>query len=286
MLKSADRTSQTPVLAPLLALQASEALASQGPAERTEQRTDGPLAAGLNKRAGAGRSNPVRARTTAERGMLWGLMRRSAAIVTIGAAVLLSGCATHRISQGPSVETPAVVQTASRADQARMNTPSADARYVKALIGDLERTILEDATPPMAVLFEPGHSTLVRQGSYKKHIVPKVAVTNLGPTGEIGALMLLPVSGHVGDSRAERNANARHYADIDLHRIWLEKPDGTTEVLYDAIAANGRLVTPQDIVAKLQPGVNVLCWDPMPGKTGGVDGFPSGRSLELEWDGR
>ncbi len=280
MLKPADRTSQTPVLAPLLALQGPR----PAPVETTAP--EGPLATGLAKRASTQGANPVRRTTAAERGASWGFMRRAVAVVTIGAAVVLSGCATHQAARGPTLEPTAVEQATTRADQARANAPSADSRWVKSLIGDMERTILDDATPPMSVLFEPGRATQTRQGSYKKHIVPKYAVTNLGPTGEIGALMLLPVSGHVGDSHAERVANARHYADIDVHRIWLEKPDGTTEVLYDAIAANGRLVTPQDIVATLQPGVNTLCWDPMPGKTGGVAGFPSGRSLEIEWDGR
>ena len=219
-------------------------------------------------------------RTASQLGAFFGRFAGPVATVLLGAtlALGLGGCATtHRgVTMNPEV---VVAQTQIQ------QIPSVASRAVRAQIAAMETSILGDATPPMAFMPAAGKATQTRAGSYKTHTVPRWDVTGLGARGELGALLLLPVSGHVGDSHQARIDNARHFADIDLHRVWVKHPSGPESVLFDEIPAAGRLVTPQEAFLTLQPGLNVLCWDPMPGKTGGVDGFPSGRSIEIYWDG-
>ena len=102
--------------------------------------------------------------------------------------------------------------------------------------------------------------------------------------------MLLPTSSHDGGTVEGGRTNALKYAKVDKFRIWETDPGSPghakrqIKVLADAIPSNGQLVTPVDMVVRLQKGkLFQMQMDPLPGMTAGPGGFYSGRTVEVQW---
>lgn len=203
-------------------------------------------------------------------------MIRPAGAVALGAALLLAGgCATSRHGAGVSLGTIGVQPAYGQVRMAAAEVNISD-RDVQSQVSRMNRTILNDATPPMDMITRSPHVRQTVGGDYKHNIIPEFVVEKAA-NGKFTAVFLLPVSGHVGDTHAERQENARHYGEIDRHKIWIKFPDGTTKVLGENLDPKGELTFAVRYEIELQKGKNEIIFSPLP------DGRPDLTCHDHRW---
>ncbi len=175
----------------------------------------------------------------------------------------------------------------------KQNQANANHRQFLRRMGfGLARTTLSGATPPLGFLprsLPQCKMVQVRQGSYKKHIIPQWELSGLkdaaGNTRSLKVDLFAPVSGHVGGTLQAMQANADSYSKTNIHKIWLVTPKGQSTLLHNG-PATGAHVT--HLIRELsfgEKGTYKLYFDPLPGHTAGIGGFPSGRTVEIKYDG-
>jgi hypothetical protein len=187
-------------------------------------------------------------------------LTRPVAVVALGAALVTSGCAGLRTgTHGVHVpSTPGHVVMAPSAHDI-----AADDYRVQLTAARMNQAIMNSATPAMAIIHDNPYVVQTVAGSYEKHIIPEYTV-KAGAKRKFVAILALPVSGHVGSTLAERRENARHYAEIDRHKVWVQFPDGTEKVLAQNLDPQGALTYLIKIEIELKPGRNVLYFNPFP----------------------
>lgn len=209
--------------------------------------------------------NPVRAsnrRTQSH--TITGFFRslwRPVATAALGASLLLAGgCASMHHAGGmrgvPSANASVVMAPAAE----RIDVSDYD---VQAYTRIMNRTIMKSATPAMHMMTRSPYVRQTVTGDYHKNIIPEFVVEK-GANGKFTAVFLLPVSGHVGDTQAEQQANAQHYGDIDRHKIWIQYPDGTTKLLADHLDPKGDLTYAIKLDIELPKGTSQIIFSPLP----------------------
>jgi hypothetical protein len=187
-------------------------------------------------------------------------MIRPAAAVALGATLLLGGCATARqgtLTGGLPIAH-ASVQIAPQPYDIQV-----DAADVRSAAGRMNTTIMSSATPAMAMITRNPHVDQTVYGNYKQNIIPEFSVSK-DAKGKFVAIFLLPVSGHVGSTVREQQENARHYAEIDRHKIWIKYPDGSTKTLAENLDPKGELTYAIRLELELEPGKHEIIFSPLP----------------------
>jgi hypothetical protein len=125
----------------------------------------------------------------------------------------------------------------------------------------------------------------LRAGDYDNYWVagkhPLYKVSGLGAGQSLDLVALMPVSGHVGGSDAQKLATAQHYAATNTYRIEVRHPDGQVEFIEHV--QSKALVTPHELSVRLQPGNTIFRFTP---EATSVEGYLNGRMIEVQWDGR
>lgn len=183
----------------------------------------------------------------------------SVGAVSLGAILLLtSGCAGLRTGTIGMPAAHAQVTMAPRGAEANITDHD-----VQSTISRMDRTLLNGATPAMDMITRSPHVRQTVSGNYKQNIIPEFSVEK-GADGKFTAVFLLPVSGHVGNTSQEQRENARHYAEIDRHKIWIKYPDGTTKTLAENLDPKGALTYAIRLEIELKPGKNEIIFSPLP----------------------
>jgi hypothetical protein len=145
--------------------------------------------------------------------------------------------------------------------------------------------------PPMRIFPAIGTDMiLTRSWSYKpREIAPAFRISKLGESGLFRFTQLGPVSGHNG------NENARRWALTDKYYIAVAEgkdigpslggygvPKGVTLIVDQAPSRD--LVTAHEVELVLKPNVPTFIYYWRQGSAG-VAGYPSGRTIEVVWDG-
>jgi len=130
-------------------------------------------------------------------------------------------------------------------------------------------------TPEMEFYPAQGTKTKIIR-TYHNDTIPSIEVSSLGSARELHGTMLLPVSGHVGTE------NALRWAKTDTYDIFLEGSRGKTPIVSQAKSLG--LITAQEVILKLKKG-ELLRLTYYRSGSGGPSGYPSGRILEILWDG-
>lgn len=95
-------------------------------------------------------------------------------------------------------------------------------------------------------------------------------------TDSITAVLLLPTSAHFGTDPAALAKNQKL-------TVWVEHNGIKTTIVDGAPTFDGKsMVTAVRAQIPLKPGINKVFFDPYPGKTAGVAGFPGGRTWIYE----
>jgi len=168
----------------------------------------------------------------------------------------------------------AITHTRSQAAFAATNTERE--AWIKELQVFMENYIFTAKdTPEMEFVPAVGINLKVLQ-DYDNGRIPRISLTGIGPDGILAATMLLPVSGHCGPN------SARAWAKTDTYSLFLESPAGNINIVKDAPSLG--IITLQEIEVKLTPSVVYKITYHRSG-SGGPMGYPSGRILEIVWDG-
>jgi hypothetical protein len=204
------------------------------------------------------RTGTINAKGSWNIGSLFRRMIPAAAAASLGAILLLStGCATHRAG---TIGIPSANAQVVMAPRGEANITDHD---VRSRVGGMNATLLNSATPAMDMITRSPHVRQTVTGNYKKNIIPEFTVEKRA-NGKFTAVFLLPVSGHVGNTAQEQKANARHYAEIDRHKIWVKYPDGTTQTLAENLDPKGQLTYAIRLELELKPGKNEIIFSPLP----------------------
>jgi hypothetical protein len=200
-------------------------------------------------------------------------MIRPAAAVALGATLLLAGgCASVRQGGLHPAGVP-VAQGSVRIADDQVKISDFD---VRLRIQNMNRSIMNSGTPAMGMITRSDHVRQTVGGDYKKNIIPEFVVEKAA-NGKFVAVFLLPVSGHVGDTRAEQQENARHYGEIDRHKIWIKYPDGSTKVLAQNLDPKGDLTYAIRLEIELPKGKSEIIFSPLP------DGRPELTCHDHRW---
>lgn len=164
------------------------------------------------------------------------------------------------------------------------NTDGYRERTLKSATKNLVDSVMEGSTPCMEFYLARGvgENYLTQTGGYGSHTISKLEVSNLGGSGILQGTLLLPVSGHVGSTVTERNANSQRWALTDTYDITMTV-NGQTSVLVSGAKSLG-IVTIQEISVPLLPGQTARIAYVRSGSAGPA-GFEEGRLLDLVWDG-
>jgi hypothetical protein len=139
----------------------------------------------------------------------------------------------------------------------------------------MESIIKAGATPAFVVLPKtPGVNLRQTQAAnYGAGTHAVLHVENLPAGASLDLLSLLPVSGHVG------LANATNYARTNQYNLVVVEPGGQQTAL-PKVPTTG-FVTQKDLSLSLKPGMTrLLFW---PDGSGGVGGYPQGRTIDLHY---
>jgi hypothetical protein len=162
--------------------------------------------------------------------------------------------------------------------QARTFSSMGRQMEIRSLVSSMSSTILRNATPPFELVADGGANLRTRRyGSYHDNIVPQVEASGVGPSATLSATVLAPVSGHVG---AE---SARQWAKTDTFSIYVQHGNGPRTTLASNVRSTD-LVTSHDIKVPLKKGEITKVFYDRSGSAG-VAGFPSGRTIEIVWNG-
>lgn len=149
---------------------------------------------------------------------------------------------------------------------------------IRSNIASMRRTILGAATPPIEIIARPGITLrTLRWSSYHPSVIPQVEVKGVGADGHLDVTLLAPVSGHTGVD------DARRWATTDTFTISYQHGNGPrTTIARDVKSID--LVTDIDVTVPLKQGELTKLYYDRSGSAG-VWGFPSGRTIELMWNG-
>lgn len=149
---------------------------------------------------------------------------------------------------------------------------------IQQITAQMESAVQGNATPVMRILPATrsiSRFQITRQPDYKGNVTAQFEVSGLGAGGDLPLTILFPVSGHVGAQQAQQ------YAQSNVYKVELQRPDGTLTALGDVKSTGVVTEIAQNL--KLAKGTNILrVW---PSATA-VDGFRPGREIELVWDGQ
>ena len=125
--------------------------------------------------------------------------------------------------------------------------------------------------------------SLVNVGDYGSGVIQRWGLSRLKNSGLIHMILKLTVSGHVGDTDAERQANAKKWALTDTYDIVAVHADGRQEVLVRQARSKG-IVTLQELDLQLVKG-EILQMEYRRSGSLGPYGYQEGRIFEITWDG-
>jgi hypothetical protein len=161
------------------------------------------------------------------------------------------------------------IAPAVQAQAAPAVRPGARTEIASEVYG-LEASIRQNATPPFAfVSLSPGVNLVqTRYSNYKSGIHGQVEVRGLGTDGKISLASLLPVSAHTGEWAA--------FAKSNVYDVNVRHADGRSESF---VVKSTGLVTEHQLDLTLAKGTSTITFAPR--GSGGVGGFPSGRTLDF-----
>lgn len=133
-------------------------------------------------------------------------------------------------------------------------------------------------TPEMEFLGAEGTSVKLVRPFDDGGTIAYIEVSGLGASGILSGTFLLPVSGHVGKKEA------LSWAKTDTYSLYVEDAGGTRLATLVADAKSLGLVTAQEAAIPLQAN-QLLKVTYYRSGSGGPRGYPSGRILEIKWDG-
>jgi hypothetical protein len=164
-------------------------------------------------------------------------------------------------------------------------TDAARETKIKQVAQGMEGFILgHHDVPEMELIPEAGSpAKLVNDWHMNDRKNARFEFSGVGKAPVFKGTLLLPVSGHVGGSDAQKAANARKFSKTDTYQIELEDGDGHRSWLVPTTKSLD-LVTMQDVSVTLKKGRTMKLLYHRSG-SGGPGGFPTGRTIELYWDG-
>ena len=141
-------------------------------------------------------------------------------------------------------------------------------------------------TAPAQAIQNPSRNTIPlnyttdagKQG-YHYEQVPRIDVTNLGPSGLLKGTLLLPVSGHTGIPNAER------WAKSDTYRLYVVDSTGKEVAVIASAAPSRGVITAQEVAIQMTPNTLYRLLYFRSG-SGGPGGYPDGRTYDIYWDGK
>lgn len=170
---------------------------------------------------------------------------------------------THTMSGATNVKTSPARET----EIARLEKNMLDEIYAR---GKFKGASPE--TPPMELVPEEGVKASYTDRYDGGHPeITHIKVSGIGPSGILKATMVLPVSGHTGV------ANAEAWAKTDTYTLLI----GTKAIVKNVKSLD--LVTKHEVEIPLKIGSNEVFYERS--GSGGVGGYPEGRTIVVEWDG-
>lgn len=153
-------------------------------------------------------------------------------------------------------------------------------REIRAQVKELHDIVInEDATPSMVFVPADGVklTPVVESGGYGSGIIPRYRVHSTG--GVLSGTLLLPVSGHLG------NTNARQWAKSDTYEIIANGSPFSNDNVTEGVKQKSLgIITLQNLHLPLIPGI-VLRLSYNRSGSAGPGGFSEGRNIEFIWSG-